>query len=135
MEEKKYLSLKERQEQKKQERKEQKQKEREEKKKIKIATRGNRVKRRLIFLVILITLFCVSFSTTAYIIINANKLGNKTALMEKIEKLEDEIEKKEEEIQQLTVKMIDESKLLRQLKQKQKKVQPKQRKKRKQKLQ
>ena len=47
MEEKKYLSLKERQAQKKAARKELKLKEREEKREIKKATRGDRVKRRL----------------------------------------------------------------------------------------
>ena len=106
MEERQYPTLEEKLAQKKAQQKEEKRQQRlikkaspEEKKK--------RAKKMVVFLVVLATLFCLSFTATSFIIINANRLtydmGNKNELTEYIKELEKELEEKNAEIERLSV--------------------------------
>ena len=71
---------------------------------------GKKSHGKTIFLVILLTLFFVSFATTAYIIINANQLTFKAEpvdseeLLKQIEELEGKLAEKNELIEELTLR-------------------------------
>lgn len=113
MEERQYQTLEERLAQKKAERKMAKKRAKLEKKGYEIkeeipeTEKMPRGKKMVIFLVVLITLFCLSFTTTAFIIINANRLtydtGNDSELKKQIEELQQELQQKNEEIERLSV--------------------------------
>ena len=74
----------------------------------KTVSKSARRKRNLVFLLVLITLFCLSFTSTAYILMNANKLSFKNGsdeLEQRIADLEAELSEKNKEIEELTVQL------------------------------
>lgn len=74
----------------------------------KTVSKSARHKRNLVFLLVLITLFCLSFTSTAYILMNANKLSFKNGsdeLEQRIADLEAELSEKNKEIEELTVQL------------------------------
>lgn len=74
----------------------------------KTVSKSAKRKRNLVFLLVLITLFCLSFTSTAYILMNANKLSFKNGsdeLEQRIADLEAELSEKNKEIEELTVQL------------------------------
>lgn len=74
----------------------------------KTVSKSAKRKRNLVFFLVLITLFCLSFTSTAYILMNANKLSFKNGsdeLEQRIADLEAELSEKNKEIEELTVQL------------------------------
>lgn len=104
MEERKYLTLEERKKIRKENERQRKIQEKEAKRNEKAShKKGTRRKKFLVFIILIATLFCISFSITAFIIINANQLtfnhGTNSEMQDKIQELERLLEEKNQQIE------------------------------------
>jgi cytoskeletal protein RodZ len=75
----------------------------------KLKNTKTRLSKKGIYLLTIITLFLISFSTTAFIIINANKLtfsgGNSGASKDEITALQEQLAQKDKTIEELTLQL------------------------------